>query len=314
LHAISGLALCSWICLAVWIPSADGQVFLLLDTARIPLLAGPGGDCGVPPRFTFKKNLDYSLTSSLVSFINGSGPGNKGQVILQHGLKYSWIIERKEHLTFGNSFSHRLGIQYFFDSISRICPDETIFRTRLEYKFGKWTRFSLDSELNTRLLNNWDLVTTDSNTTRLVLSSSFLTPLIWNLAGGFSFLMPETGSIMLGITGGRLTVIRDTSVFTGQQVNSYYGVKRGAGHLFEYGVSLRLQADRTFWKVLRWNCDLLLFKGYDKPADLNLKNLFEVRLASFIVISVQTRLLYEEDISRQLQVENLFSAGFTLKR
>ncbi|MCK7539482.1 MAG: hypothetical protein MZV63_55535 [Marinilabiliales bacterium] len=119
---------------------------------------------------------------------------------------------------------------------------------------------------------------------------------------------------MLGLTGGRLTLLRDTSVFTGQDVSIYYGVQRGTNHLVEYGISLRFQADRAFWKILRWNCDLLIFKGYDSPADLNLKNIFEIRLASFIVISVQTRLLYEEDISRKLRVENMLSAGFTIKR
>jgi hypothetical protein len=287
---------------------------LVLDTTRFPLMINAGCNDRGLFRYTFRKNLDYSLTGSLMSFINGPGPADKGQFILQQGLRYSWIIEYRENLTFSNSYSHRLGIQWYFDSISRICPDENIFRTRLEYRLKRWAALSLDSELNTRLLNNWELVRCDSNRTCRILTSSFLTPLVWNLAGGFSFRVPQTGSVMLGLTGGRLTLLRDTSVFTGQEVDIYYGVKRGTNHLVEYGISLRFQADRTFWKVLKWNCDLLIFKGYDSPADLNLKNIFEIRLASFIVISVQTRLLYEEDISRKLRVENMLSAGFTVKR
>ena len=189
-----------------------------------------------------------------------------------------------------------------------------MLRTRLEYRVEEVGGITLDSELGTCLLNHWEQIRIDSSRTARLLTSSFLSPMIWTFAGGISLRIPETGSVMAGITGGRLTLLRDTSVFAGKQAASCYGVKRGTNHLFEYGISLRFQADRIFWKILRWNCDLLVFKGYDKPADLNLKNIFEVRLASYIVISVQTRLLYEEDISRQLQVENMLSAGFMIKR
>ncbi|MCK7539481.1 MAG: hypothetical protein MZV63_55530 [Marinilabiliales bacterium] len=41
------------------------------------------------------------------------------------------------------------------------------------------------------MLNNWEEVRCDSNRTCRVLTSSFLTPLIWNLAGGFSFRLPK---------------------------------------------------------------------------------------------------------------------------
>lgn len=303
-----------WVCLAVWIPTLKGQLFLVLDTARIPLMINAGCNGQGFSRFAFKTSLDYSLTGSLFSSVNEPGPGSDGQFILQQGLRYSWTVEKPDRFTVSNSFSHRLGIQCYFDSISRICPDENIFRTRLEYRPKRWVSFSLDSELNTRLLNNWEPVRSGSGQTCRVLTSSFLTPLVWNLAGGFTIRLSRTGSVMLGLTGGRLTLLRDTSVFAGQEIGSYYGVKRGTNHLLEYGISLRFQADRTFWRVLRWTCDLLLFKAYDNPADLNLKNMFEIRLASFIVISVQTRLLYEEDISRKLQVENMLSAGFNIKR
>jgi hypothetical protein len=298
----------------VWIPTLQGQLFLVLDTTRIPLMINAGLTTHGFSRFAFKTSLDYSLTGSLLSSVNGPGPGADGQFVLQQGLRYSWTVEKPQRFTLSNSYSHRLGIQCYFDSTSRICPDENIFRTRLEYSLKRWAAFSLDSELNTRLLNSWETVRDGSGQTCRVLTSSFLTPLVWNLAGGLTLPLPRTGSVMLGLTGGRLTLLRDTSVFARQEIGSYYGVKRGTNHLVEYGISLRFQVDRKFWRVLRWTCDLLLFKAFDSPADLNLKNMFEIRLASFVVISVQTRLLYEEDMSRKLQVENMLSAGFSVKR
>jgi hypothetical protein len=313
-HAISGLVLCSGICFALWIPNVDGQVYLVLDTTRIPLIISYSGVMGSRGISTLKRSLEYSFSASLFSYVNGSGQEGKGQVLLLNGFKYSWTIGHDEDIYCTNTFSHRLGVRYFFDSVTRIHADENIFRTRLEYKIARWSGLAFDSELSTRLLNGYDYLLKDSNQVVRVLNSSFLTPLIWNLSLGLSFRVPGTGTVLLGISGARLTVIRDTSVFSAQQSDVYQGIRRGSNHLFEYGLSCRIQAERTFWKILRWNCDMLVFKGFNKPADLNLKNLFEIRPVNFLVISLQSRICYEEDISRRIVMENILSAGFSFKK
>jgi hypothetical protein len=198
--------------------------------------------------------------------------------------------------------------------VIRIQADENIFRTRLEYKFKKAAGLAFDSELNTRLLNGYDYMLDDSNRTVRALNSSFLTPLVWNLSLGLNFRIPGTGTAMLGINGIRLTVLRDTSVFSALHADVYQGIRRGDNHLLEYGLSCRIQADRTFWKILRWNCDMLIFKGFNKPADLNMKNLFELRPVNFLVISLQNRICYEEDVSRRIYMENILSAGFSFRK
>jgi len=42
--------------------------------------------------------------------------------------------------------------------------------------------------------------------------------------------------------------------------------------------------------------------------------MFAFRPVKFMIISLQTRFLYEESISRRLRVENIFSAGISLKK
>jgi hypothetical protein len=313
-HAISELVLCGGICVALWVPAAECQVWLVLDTSRIPLVTGYPGFFGNPGKITIKKNLDYNLSANLLSSVNSPGPNEDGQATLQQAFKYSWTIGQGDHLNCTNTFSHRLGVQYFFDSVFRIQADENIFRTRLEYKLSKGTGLAFDSELNTRLLNGYDYMLDDSNRMVRALNSSFLTPLVWNLSLGLNFRIPGTGTAMLGINGIRLTVLRDTSVFSALHAEVYQGIRRGDNHLLEYGISCRIQADRTFWKILHWNCDMLLFKGFDKPADLNMKNLFELRPVNFLVISFQNRICYEEEVSRRIIMENILSAGFSFRK
>jgi hypothetical protein len=294
--------------------SASGQAFLVVDTSRFLLNPGREGAPAQVLPFRLSVTADYSLTASLLSLVNDPGKTDRGQFILLHGLRYSWTIEKPDKLTFTNSLYHRLGFQFIFDSVTRIQADETLFRTKLEYKVFGSLSLAFDSDLSTRLLNGFDYSVDDSGHTVRALNSSFLTPFIWNVSFGLSYRIPKTGSIMAGLSGLRLTCIRDTSVFGEQKAMVYHGVPKGHDHLVEYGISCRFQADRTFWKIVRWNCDMMIFKGYNTAADLNLKNLFEIRPVGFLVISLLTRVYYEEDISRRVCTENILSAGFSLRK
>ncbi len=300
-------------CLSACQFEVTGQSYMLADTT-IMRLNDILERLEYPPRSNVEYTIDYTIAGFWLSFISGSSTSEKGQIICLQSLKYSWVIEKPGRLTLTNTFSHRLAVQCYFDSVTRIQADENYFRTRLEVRMTPWICGAFDSELNTRLLNGYDYEVDDSNRMIKRLNSSFLTPLVWNLALGITLRLPETGTLMLGLTGARLTCLRDTSVFAAQQTDVYRGVRRGSDHLFEYGISCRLQTDRTFLKILRWNCDLLAFKAYRKAVSLNLKNLLEVRPVKFLSVSVQTRMFYEEEVSRSLRMENLLTVGFSFKK
>ena len=297
----------------MWAHAANGQAFLVIDTARIALNPDRDGKPAPVLPFLLSGNTDYSVTASMLLSANDPVKDEKGQLLLRHALRCSWTIGRPGGVSFTNTFSHRLGFQLLFDSLCRVESDESLLRTRIEYRFPKGPGLTLDSELSTRLLNGYDYSVNDSGHITRTLNSSFLTPFTWNMSLGLTFQIRKIGSVMTGISGFRLTCLRDTSVFSEQGTGMYLGVRRGSDHLLEYGLSCRFQADRIFWKIVRWNCDMMLFKGYRKPADLNLKNLLEVRPVKFFVISLQSRICYEEDISDKLFVENILSVGFNLR-
>ena len=87
----------------VWIPEVQCQLYLVLDTIRIPLMmTSPSGGNGLF-KYNLKTGLDYSLTASLFSVINGAGSAGQGQFTLQQGLRYLWVIADPEHLSISNS-------------------------------------------------------------------------------------------------------------------------------------------------------------------------------------------------------------------
>ena len=172
--------------------------------------------------------------------------------------------------------------------------------------------YAFDSRITSRLMNGFDLRVNDSGDFVKILNSSFLTPLICTLSTGLGYGWDNFGTINLGISAVKLTYILNRQIFGIRGTTNYYGIEKGKDHLFEYGLSFQVMIDKDLLKMLHWNFDLLLFKNYNSAADLALKNLFAVRINKFLKTSFQTRIFYEEKLSKHLRFENILSVGFNL--
>ncbi len=150
----------------------------------------------------------------------------------------------------------------------------------------------------------------DSGTRKRILNSGFFTPLLWTFATGITLLLPRNGKVAFGVAAGKITCILNRQVYQDQGIESFYGVPESHGYNFEYGLSLQLLIDKDLLSRVHWNCDLLLFKNYQKPVDLTLRNNFTIKISKFLQASVQTRILYEEAVCKSLQIENVVSLGF----
>jgi hypothetical protein len=194
----------------------------------------------------------------------------------------------------------------------KVHTDDNTLNTRFEIRIAKNLGFSITSNLVSQLLNGYDYSVTNSGALVRTMNSSFLTPLLWTFSGGLSLAWPAFGSLSLGLSSAKLTYIRDRSIFEKQKVSKFYGVEQGKNHLFEYGVSLQLLVDKNFLDRVRWNCDLLVFKNYNSPVDVTLKNDFSIRINNYLKLGIQTRVFYEEMVSRNIQLENVVTIGIFL--
>lgn len=261
-------------------------------------------------KLRYEQELDYSILVSSYLFLNWHHDKNANQLILLQNLKYKFSLPGDSLVRFSGSFVHNLGLQSYIDSLTKIQTDDNTLNTRFDIRIHKNLNFSINSTLASRFMNGYDYSVDDSGRIVKILNSSFCTPLLWTFSGGFSIKWQGFGSLNLGLSTTKLTYIRDKSIFGKQKVTKFYGVPEEKDHLFEYGLSLQFLVDKEFFKRIRWNCDLLVFKNYTAPVDVTLKNNFGIRINRFLKASIQTRIFYEETVSRSIQLENLVTFGF----
>jgi len=263
-----------------------------------------------PSRLRFSQELDYSVSFSGFLFVNWLHDKNANQIMGLQNLKYRMIAENDQGFSISNQFNHNLGFQHYFDSITKVYIDDNTLTTKIDLRIKKNYTLAFSSNLTSRWLEGFDYSVNDSGKQTVILNSTFLTPLIWTFSLGVGVIWKDFGSLNLGLSGGKLTYIQQTKIFKIRHITEYYGVPAGKNHRFEYGLSLQFLVNKDFLKRLHWDCDLLLFKNYNAPVDLNLKNLIGIRINKFLKTSIQTRVFYEGKVSKNLQLENLVSLGF----
>jgi hypothetical protein len=301
-----------------WIPAAGIVALMLVATVN-----GPPGNAGredhpdrkrraffrdtlhfdTARKLLLRQEADLALSASVLQYTNWKPDAGKGQVSLQESVMYRFRAETNGTIRLLIWINHSLGIINWFDSISRFQPDETTLNLTLDAAFRKRWSANFSGVATTRL--------TDDRSSGLV-GSCFLTPVIVTFSGGLGLNFKGYGSCQLGMTSAKFTWIRKSSVFGILQTDTYYGVPKGKTSRLEYGISLRILVDREVAAWLRWNADLLLFKDYRAPVDITWKNRFEFRVYRVIKVILQTRMLYEPDLTKSLQFENFLSAGIAL--
>jgi hypothetical protein len=299
------------VCVAWLVPGGcGGQEVVWKDSVRLPGLQQHIRSSLPLLKLRISTEVSYSMTFSTLLFLNWQREKNANQFALLHNLRYRSTLGNGRGFLLTTVITHNLGLQCFFDSITRFQPDENIIDSRLDFRITRHLSWSLVSNVSTRLFNGYDYQVNDSGMTVRTLNSSFLTPLFWMLSTGFTVTMTNFGSLSFGLTGGKLTYVHNRRIYDAGGPDPFFGVPGSKGYLLEYGWSLHLLIDRDIFSRVHWNCDLLLFKNLNNAPDLAIRNLFSIRINKFLKASMQTRLYYEEQVSRRIQLENLVSVGF----
>lgn len=300
-----GMALCM-----VVMPHFSGaQQLVWKERNNVSVLALPEDTLLTFLRLKIIQKMDYSFFLSGGLYHNWGHDLNANQVILMQDLVYQCQGETKSRFRFTEKVTHHLGFQYLVDSLSRFHIDDNQFETRMEYRFGKKQSAFLSALVSTRLFNLYNFSVNDSSEMVRTLAASFLTPLTALFTGGIQLKWPLFGSLSIGVTSAKLTWVRDQEIYETLETDIFHGVPKGKEGVFEYGLSLQLLIDHDLLKWLHWDCDLLIFKNTNLPPDISLKNNLGIKLAKLIRIRIQTRIYYEEQVKKEVQLENFISAG-----
>lgn len=301
---------CIWLCGSFLVlAGAHGQQLMLNDTVALFRIEDPANPGISLIRYRFVAHTEYALALSGTWRTGMNQSDGVNQAALLQNLKYRSQIITGRGFRFSGNLTHDLGIQYFFDSIFRFHPDVHTWDARAEIRTGKFTSVSLSIRLSTRLFNAWDYRKSPAGSLLKKRMASFLTPLTGTFAAGFLWKNPDIAEINLGVAGGKFTWIGDRSVYTSLGVDVFRGVPERKGILIEYGLMMQLLIDREFFRRIRWNCDLQIFKNFLKPLDFSLKNNLVFRISRHMTGTFQTRMDYDEEVSRKVQMENVVTLG-----
>ena len=296
------------------IMSASGlfsQTLVLKDSVIAKLGKLPGENRPLI-RYRLSQELSYAVNTSGSWFVNPQNDEKRNSFSIIQQLNYKLYLKNHKSVSLTGSFSHLLGLQVIFDSISWVHPDENVLETKLTIRIYRELHVLLFSGISTRVFNSYAHFYQAGGDRERILVSSFLTPLFWSLSGGVSWKVPGLLSVDCGVSAAKLTCLVNKRVYTEQETDVFFGVPRDKGYLFEYGLSLRLLVDRDFLRNGHWNCDLTVFKDFNRPVDVTLKSLLGVKISRYLKTSLQTRVVYQEEISRKLQIENTILFGFSL--
>jgi hypothetical protein len=266
-----------------------------------------------PPRLSCTDHLEYTLTPDCLVLINWLHDSRINKIDLIQSFQYRYLLANGRGFRLSGSFVHNLGFVHYFDSITKAGIDDNTLSTRMDLTLHKRLSFTMIAAVSSRLLNGYDYINTNSGTTIRVLNSAFLTPAVCTFSCGLGYTLKNFGSLHLGISSLKLTSILNREIFSARKISSYYGIEQGKTCRLEYGILLQMIIDKDFFRILHWDCDLQIFRNYYDAPDLSMKNLFGLRITRFLKIVLQTRIFYEEKVSRHLQVENLFSIGFSVQ-
>ena len=151
-------------------------------------------------------------------------------------------------------------------------------------------------------------------------SSTFLSPAYFILSPGFDYKPNEHFSVFLSPATVRLILITDDTI----SAKGLYGVDPGEHHQFEFGAFLSAIYINNLTKILSYNGRLDLFSNYShnpQNVDLNMTNLFAVKVSKWLSITWDFDLIYDDDVklfgpgghSPALQVKSLVGVGVMIK-
>ena len=134
--------------------------------------------------------------------------------------------------------------------------------------------------------------------------------MVGTFSGGIGWNHPKYLSIYLGFAGGKFTYIHDHQIFDEMNVERFHGVERGHCTLIDYAIALQVGVDKKLFRNLAWNLEASLLKKVKYSPEVVIKNGFILRFGKYIKASLQTRVVYEEEISLTWQTENILTIGF----
>lgn len=197
----------------------------------------------------------------------------------------------------------QLGQTWLDGDDSRKTADLINIRNKVDYFLGS-DKLSAFGELDfrTQFVRGFD-----EDNEQVV--SAFMAPGYLTESIGFSYQPEKYASAQLGL-GLRQTFVRVDSL------DQFYGLDEDEEIRSEGGLTISINVDRDFAETFNYSGELTTFTNLLLPfrrTDLIFRNELSGKLNSFLSTIIQFELMYDDDVSKKLQLRQAISVGLNIK-
>ncbi len=234
---------------------------------------------------------NFTLNFSQVALRNWTGGGESS---LSGTGEIEWFLTYEKQK---NHWENRMDLRYGLlkqESVEnfRKSDDEWSFQTKYNRALNDYINLSGFLNFNTSITKGYNYPGDDQDR---VLISDFMAPGYLQASLGAAYSPNEGVSINLSpLTGKSTFVLNDTLSEQGR-----YGVEPGKTFKQEFGSNLRISLKGEPFKNVFYKTHANFFSSYQNPAeiDVNWEAKIKFRINDFLVTTIHTNLIYDEDIN-----------------
>jgi hypothetical protein len=217
-----------------------------------------------------------------------------------------------------NSFFNEFGYKGISDSTSTISEDQYVLRNNFLFPLkNKKLLLNLSHSNRSQFWPHYTFVRTDS-LIRKIRFSNYLSPAFTLFSGGLQYQVNPKLSFEFGVLGGKITKVKDQSLFESRKRKNLYGLNEGEKRKVNFGVSITCNALlMRIFKSLYWEtlCQIFISKEHlVNPSNFtyNLNNAFHIFLLKYVRLTARTSFAMDKSNVESYTLSNHVSIGFYL--
>ena len=253
----------------------------------------------------WKFNGLSSINFSQVSLTNWAAGGENSYAfngLLNLSLNYS-----KDKNDWANTLDIGYGVQKQGNQDIRKTDDHIDFLTKYGRKVSK--SFFISAMLNFKTQMD-EGIKYETDTSYMI--SKFLAPGYIQAALGMEYKPTESFYAVLSPVAGKLTMVLDDTL----SARGSFGVDPGSKTRMEIGGSVTIGVKKEIMKNVTLSSTLGLFSNYlenSQNVDVEWKVFINMKINDYLSANLNTHLIYDDDMIKDVQFKEVFGVGLTYK-
>lgn len=258
----------------------------------------------------WKYGTVFNAAFSQVSLSNWAGGGENSLSL--SGLSNSTINYATDKISWENTFDFAYGIIKQGDSSVEKSDDKIEITSKLGRELKPHWNLAGNVEFRSQFSPGYETVTDmATNTEKEVLVSKFLSPGYVVTTIGVEYKPREEFFVLISPITSKTTIVMDDGLANA----GAYGVDPGDNIRNELGSFLKSMLKVPVMENITFTTKLSLFSGYENPdkVDVSWETLLLLRVNKYITTNFNTHLIYDEDVTTEVQFKEVLSVGVTFE-